>query len=600
MTGYYYTIMLLERGLCLVNAVVFVSFLIQMPGLVGKNGLTPLSVTMRKLENKLRGKSLLQKLYLTPTVFWFSSKEWFLQAVVYTGIISAVLGFMGLFIPLQILICFISYSSIRIIGQPWLGLQMHATIIETDFLYLLVCPFRSINPFALIFGMRFLVWRIMLGCGACKYATGDKTWRNQTAMTYHYYTQPLPNPISWYAHNMPIWFHKMASIATHIIEGPLTFLSFGPGEICRELAFFGNLGLTMMINMTGNYGFLGALTTVQSISLLEDSFFTYWLPFVFPPVPQHLLMASSASPSMISWLLVILSWLVLLPYLGTSLVPLVSTFRGQIPWKKEIVGYLERKTESIKSIQNLITKSSAWIDNTISAIIRNKYMRRIWSKLDEWDTLVSPLSIINRYAKFGSMTTFRWEFVFEGSNDGSSWKEYEFKYKINGPNATPAVIPFHLPGLDWRIWFLPPTLKYGDVSQLPQWFHDFVMALLLGTREVLQLLRYVPFEKPPKYVRVLLYDYQFTGRKPISAAKSADQPSFEGDEDESEEEAEIEGEIEEDDDADADDGSENAGPYNQKKVDKKMWWNRKLLGVVLRPCSLKKAFKEKDSDDEED
>lgn len=47
--------------------------------------------------------------------------------------------------------------------------------------------------------------RIMLGCGACKYGSRDPTWRDLTAMDYHYFTQPLPNSLSYYMAGLPHW-----------------------------------------------------------------------------------------------------------------------------------------------------------------------------------------------------------------------------------------------------------------------------------------------------------------------------------------------------------------------------------------------------------
>ena len=43
--------------------------------------------------------------------------------------------------------------------------------------------------------------------------------------------------------------------------------------------------------------------------------------------------------------------------------------------------------------------------------------------------LIGPLEIVNSYGLFAVMTTSRPEIVFEGSNDGQTWKEYSFPYK---------------------------------------------------------------------------------------------------------------------------------------------------------------------------
>jgi hypothetical protein len=48
--------------------------------------------------------------------------------------------------------------------------------------------------------------------------------------------------------------------------------------------------------------------------------------------------------------------------------------------------------------------------------------------------MVSPLRMVNRYGLFAVMTTSRPEIVIEGSVDGQTWREYEFRYKP-GPLA---------------------------------------------------------------------------------------------------------------------------------------------------------------------
>jgi len=137
----------------------------------------------------------------------------------------------------------------------------------------------------------------------------------------------------------------------------------------------------------------------------------------------------------------------------------------------------------------------------------------VWEPLERVYILVSPLRIINRYAKFGTMTKKRWELIVEGSSDGKQWKPYEFMYKPGDVTKRPAIVPFHLPGLDWRIWFLPsdyPGVRRGDPNSYPEWYNNFLIALLNGNRAVLKLLAVNPFtDKPPKYVRTVLYDYKF-------------------------------------------------------------------------------------------
>jgi len=42
---------------------------------------------------------------------------------------------------------------------------------------------------------------------------------------------------------------------------------------------------------------------------------------------------------------------------------------------------------------------------------------------------LAPFRSINSYGLFAVMTTSRPEIIIEGSNDGITWLEYEFKFK---------------------------------------------------------------------------------------------------------------------------------------------------------------------------
>lgn len=51
--------------------------------------------------------------------------------------------------------------------------------------------------------------RVLRGSGAGLIKIkGDKVWRDLTAMDYHYETQPLPNPISYFLHQAPKQIHR--------------------------------------------------------------------------------------------------------------------------------------------------------------------------------------------------------------------------------------------------------------------------------------------------------------------------------------------------------------------------------------------------------
>jgi hypothetical protein len=106
------------------------------------------------------------------------------------------------------------------------------------------------------------------------------------------------------------------------------------------------------------------------------------------------------------------------------------------------------------------------------------------------------------------MTTRRPEIVVEGSDDGRTWKEYEFRWKPGDVRRRPGFVAPHQPRLDWQMWFA----ALGSLEENP-WFLNFLARLLQGKPSVVRLLRTNPFPAgPPRYVRARLDDYHFTDR----------------------------------------------------------------------------------------
>ena len=103
------------------------------------------------------------------------------------------------------------------------------------------------------------------------------------------------------------------------------------------------------------------------------------------------------------------------------------------------------------------------------------------------------------------MTTTRPEIIIEGSDDGSTWRAYEFPFKA-GDTKRPLRwnIP-HQPRVDWQLWF---AAFEGEAQN--RWIEGLLYQLLRGSPDVLALLGSNPFpEHPPKFVRAQLYDYRF-------------------------------------------------------------------------------------------
>jgi hypothetical protein len=120
----------------------------------------------------------------------------------------------------------------------------------------------------------------------------------------------------------------------------------------------------------------------------------------------------------------------------------------------------------------------------------------------------NPLHLVNAYGAFGSVTRERLEVVLEGAaDDRQEWKEYGFKAKPGNPmRRPPQIAPYHL-RLDWMMWFLPLSSRHAHA----RWFKQLVSKLLAGDPRIGKLLADNPFaDAPPRWIRALLYRYEYT------------------------------------------------------------------------------------------
>jgi hypothetical protein len=127
-------------------------------------------------------------------------------------------------------------------------------------------------------------------------------------------------------------------------------------------------------------------------------------------------------------------------------------------------------------------------------------------RLDRLAARSAPFHPTSPYGLFAMMTLDRPEIVLEGSDDGTTWKAYEFRYKPGDHARTPVLVAPHQPRLDWQMWF-------AALTHPPRWFVALLSRLLEGSAEVRALFAHDPFpDHPPRYVRAVLYDYRMTDR----------------------------------------------------------------------------------------
>jgi len=455
------------RALGVVYLVAFLSFWMQIKGLVGENGILPAKDYIQSLERAASDSQVgMARYFLVPTLCWFRADDPSLQWQCGIGVLLSVLVIVGIAPAPCLFLLWLIYLSLTTIGQIFLGYQWDNLLLETGFLAIFFAPGgiwpklsqeRPVSP-VMLWLLRWLLFRLMFSSGCVKLLSGDPTWHNLSALRYHYETQPLPTWIGWYAFQMPVWAQSVCAAILFLIELIVPFFIFFPRRL-RLTAFWLFLGLQVVIALTGNYGFFNLLTMGLCLLLLDD---------------QALLKLVPASRRRT----VILS---------TADDPTVALKRLSVA-RRLAVGVL---------VLFIVTLTLVPICGLFH--FRPGPLVAIWEKAQSFRS-------VNGYGLFAVMTTSRPEIIVEGSNDGQSWLAYEFKYKPGDLQRAPGFVAPGQPRLDWQMWFA----ALGDIRQNP-WFLYFCRRLLEGSPEVLALLRNTPFPKaPPKYLRALVYDYHFT------------------------------------------------------------------------------------------
>ena len=129
------------------------------------------------------------------------------------------------------------YLSYVYAGQAFMTFQWDLLLLEVGFLAIFLTGGSRI----VVWLYRWLLFRYMFMAGAAKLLSGDPTWRNLTALEYHFETQPLPTPLAWYAAHLPHWVLAGGTAATLIIEVGVVFLIFAPRRV-RAVAAWCVLG----------------------------------------------------------------------------------------------------------------------------------------------------------------------------------------------------------------------------------------------------------------------------------------------------------------------------------------------------------------------
>ena len=375
----------------------FLSLRVQVDGLIGRRGIVPAADLLAAAHAEVGARAY----GLLPSIFWLGAGNGALHAACAAGAVLSILLAADLLPAVCAAGCWVLYLSLAAVGNEFLSFQWDALLIETLFLAVFLVDPRRLrgaskgaappSP-AVLFLFRVLLFRLMFSSGVVKLTSGDRTWRDLTALRFHYGTQPLPTWIGWWAHQLPASAQTISALLLFAIELVAPFFFFAPRRL-RNGALLATAILQVLIALTGNYAFFNVLTLALCLLLVDDR--TLGRAAGKPEGPRR-------------------GW----PRPVLAAVATLVLFLGAV---------------HLAEILLPRAKVTAVLASAVSP--------------------AEPFRTVNGYGLFAVMTTTRPEIVVDGSEDGEHWRSYPFRWKPGDVGRRPGFVEPHQPRLDWQMWF---------------------------------------------------------------------------------------------------------------------------------------------------
>lgn len=442
--------LIVERSLAAIYLIAFLAALNQFKPLLGEKGLLPAPDFLK--QTRFRD---------TPSIFHFYYSDRLADILSIVGILISAAIVIGLFdhLPWYLyitgwLLNWFLYMSLVNVGRTFFAFGWESMLLEAGFFAAFLGPaylYPSVIPILIL---RWMLFRVEFGAGLIK-VRHDPCWRDYTCLYYHYETQPMPGPLSWYFHHMPKSIHRFGVAFSHFVQLVVPFGVFAPQPVA-QIAGLLIIAHQLWLVFCGNYSWLNWITIILGFTTFSDSLISSVLPLEAGIVEQRPL-AFEIVLYMLAIFSLILSWKPFMNFLS----------------KDQMMNYCYNRYHLI------------CVYGAFGSVTKERFELVIEGTTD---TVIT---------------------------EQSEWKSYEFKGKPGKLDNIPRqYAPYHL-RLDWCMWFLPFTTAVQNnkliYASTKEWFVMFIEKLLLSDKATLGLLRSSPFEDTrPSFIRVLFYRYEFT------------------------------------------------------------------------------------------
>jgi hypothetical protein len=447
----------------------------QLDAIIGTRGLVPIAPRLRAAERDFPG---LRRFFQFPTLLWINAGDGFIRAIPYLGVVLGLCAIYGG--PLQ-------PFALGLAWLLWLSLEPAALIFpwdtmlqEVGFFSLFLPTSLALPSFeastlpypAVAFVFRFFVLRLMLGFGKIKFIGSRR--EDNLYLRGFFVWMPSPTPLAWYGHHLPAWLLRIMLYFMFVAEVIAPMLGFFSGPL--RLVSFAILTMLMLgIHASGNWGFFNIGYILLCVCLLDVNSSIFDLekaPWVdtlwqWPQVGVNALMAVMFITGLL-YLVVFDSWTT-----RTIVHWPLDNFTWKRAWLRALLGYLRA---------------------------------------------ISPFRIVNGYGVFppAAVPPVRNIPVFEGSNDGVTWKAYKYLHMAFESHDRGQFIAPYQARLDMAICYsiagVYDASFYGSLIgdgtpytcyTRSSWLDRLGQRILEGEQTVMKLLGHNPFpDAPPKWIRV--------------------------------------------------------------------------------------------------
>ena len=386
MPSYWLGRLIFEKGVAITYLVAFLAVVDQFIPLLGERGLLPVPAFVRRVSFRR-----------SPSLFHFAPHDRAFRIGGWAGVILSLVALSGVAdgsmwssAPVWAAL-WVLYLSFVNVGQTFYAFGWESILLETGFFTMFSGSVFTAPDFVLILIWRWILFRVMFGAGLIK-MRADPCWKDLTCLDFHFETQPMPNPLSWYFHWMPAWTHKAGVAYNHLVELAVPFAYFAP-QPAATVAGVLTIVFQGILMLSGNLSWLNFITIVLAIPTLDDGFLRHFFPLRAP-----VLHVPGEAHQMAIWVLAaVVVWL------------------------------------SVGPVRNMLS--------------RQQLMNFSYNPVH----LVNTYGAFGGVTRVRFEIVVEGSAAPHGSS--SEWKEYEFRGKPGLPWRRPAQIaPYHL-RLDWLIWF---------------------------------------------------------------------------------------------------------------------------------------------------